>query len=145
MGCEISRDEKGNIYMTQSGYITSLAKKAGIDLNCEIPMETPLPPLLLLPEVDETRLLIGDAIERYASLVGATTYTLTVRPDVAYAVSLMSKRMTTPTELHKQLLDGIVMYLYQTREIGLRFEANIPLTLEAHADASYRDDKKNQR
>jgi len=145
LGCELSKDAAGNIYMNQSGYITQLAKKVGIDLLSEELFETPLPPFLKLPKDDETSLLDSAESEKYASDMGAVIYTLTTRPDIAHAASLLSKRTTTPTQLHRKLLDRVVGYLYQTRELGLRFEHGIPVILEAHADASFKDCAKTSR
>ena len=66
-----------------------------------------------------------EAIKAYQSLVGALLYAaINTRPEVAYAVGMLCRAMAKPTpELHAAA-KRVLGYLYRTREIGLRYQAN---------------------
>ena len=63
-----------------------------------------------------------ELLSRYQSLVGALLYCATqTRPDVAYAVGMLCRAMSRPTE--ELYLDAIrvLCYLHRTRALGLTY------------------------
>jgi len=75
--------------------------------------------------------------EMYQRLVGKLIYLSHTRPDVAFAVSLVSQFMHQPKEIHLQAALRIVQYLKGTPGRGILFERNGSVGLEAYTDADY--------
>ena len=46
------------------------------------------------------------------------------RPDVAYAVGMLCRAMAKPTPALMAAAQRVLMYLYRTRELGLRYECD---------------------
>ena len=64
-------------------------------------------------------------IRAYQSLVGALLYCATnTRPDVAYSVGMLCRAMAKPTPELMAAAQRVLMYLYRTRELGLRYECD---------------------
>ena len=77
-----------------------------------------------------------DLLRRYQSLVGALLYCVTqTRPDIAFAVGYLSRAMGKPTErLYEDALK-VLFYLYQHKEVGLRYSpSDAPLSGMSDAD-----------
>ena len=67
------------------------------DMNgCKV-MPTPLDQIVKLCSDDETKELDGTL---YRQLVGSINYLTTIRPDIAYSVSILSQFMAKPHESH---------------------------------------------
>ena len=80
------------------------------------------------PKVDKTR---------YQRLVGKLIYLAHTRPDLAYAVSIVSQFMHDPRVRHLQAVDRILQYLKATPRRGLLFKRSEDLTMEVYTDADY--------
>ena len=66
-----------------------------------------------------------EAVKAYQGLVGALLYAaINTRPDVAYAVGMLCRAMAKPTPELQAAALRVLGYLYRTRELGLRYEAN---------------------
>lgn len=59
-----------------------------------------------------------DAIQ-YMSLVGGLRYLMHARPDIAFAVGIVSRYMEAPTVLHLNAVKRILCYIKGTLELGL--------------------------
>ena len=84
----------------------------------------------------------GDSVdlERYQRLVGRLIYLCHTRPDIAYAVSVVSRYMHDPRTGHLEVVYQI------TPSKGLQFRANGHLNLEGYCDADWassRDDRRS--
>ena len=94
LGMEVARSKKG-IMVNQRKYILDLLKETGMS-GCR-PVETPIDPNVKLREgkgsesIDTTR---------YQKLVGKLIYLSHTRPDIAFAVSLVSQFMHSPKREH---------------------------------------------
>ena len=66
---------------------------------------------------------VGKSIdkERYQRLVGRLIYLSHTRPDIAYAVNLVSQFMHDPRDSHMQAVFRILRYLKSTPGKGLLF------------------------
>ena len=90
----------------------------------------------------------GDSVdlERYQRLVGRLIYLCHTRPDIAYAVSVVSRYMHDPRTGHLEVVYQILRYLKGTPGKGLWFRANCHLNLEGYYDADWassRDDRRS--
>ena len=59
----------------------------------------------------------------YQQLLGELMYSyITCRPDIGYAVTTLSNCSFAPTDYHYKLLKGVVEYLRNTIDWGIRFK-----------------------
>jgi hypothetical protein len=75
--------------------------------------------------------------ERYQKLVGKLIYLSHTRPDIAYAVSVVSQFMHCPSEDHMDAVLRILRYLKSSLGKGLMFSKNNHLRVEGYADADW--------
>ncbi|KAK2433017.1 putative mitochondrial protein [Trifolium repens] len=131
LGIEVAHSKKG-IFISQQKYITDLLKETGKSA-CK-PASTPLDPNLKLGIAEEAAAVDK---EMYQRLVGRLIYLSHTRPDIAYAVSLVSQFMHNPKENHLQAALRVVQYLKGTPGRGIIFNRNGNVSLEAYTDADY--------
>src|SRR6185312_8872329 len=139
VGIEIARSSKG-IILTQRNYVLDLLAETGM-LGCR-PCGSPI------DRNHQTCAESGDPVdrERYQRLVGRLIYLFHTRPDIAYAVSVVSRYMHDPRTGHMEVVYQILRYLKGTPGKGLWFRANQHLNLEGYCDvdwASCRDDRRS--
>ena len=73
----------------------------------------------------------------YQSIVGAVNYCAThTRPDIAFAVGMLSRAMAYPTPELMEAAEKVLRYLYRTRHLGLRYEPDT-LPLEGYSDSDW--------
>nr|KYP52900.1 Retrovirus-related Pol polyprotein from transposon TNT 1-94 [Cajanus cajan] len=131
LGIEVAHSKKG-IFISQQKYITDLLKETG-KTACK-PASTPIDPNLKLGNAEEDTAVDKEGYQR---LVGRLIYLSHTRPDVAFAVSLVSQFMHQPKEVHLQAALRIVQYLKGTPGRGILFKRNRNVNLEAYTDADY--------
>ena len=59
------------------------------------------------------------------------------RPDICYAITMMSKFASSPSEYHYKLLKGIVRYLRITRNWGIKYTRPIGRQLDSLPESNY--------
>jgi Reverse transcriptase (RNA-dependent DNA polymerase) len=105
LGIEVTRDKEG-IYLSQRKYILDLLCETGM-LDCK-PVDTPMMPNLKLEAyTDHT----PTNVDKYQRLVGKLICLAHTRPDIAYAVSIVSQFMHSPKEEHLEAVMRILRYL----------------------------------
>jgi hypothetical protein len=73
----------------------------------------------------------------YRELIGSLLYlSVCTRPDIAYAVEVLSRYMSAPTTDHWRAAMGILRYLAGTRDLGI-VSGNGGLIPEGYVDADY--------
>ncbi|CAN0903190.1 Retrovirus-related Pol polyprotein from transposon RE1 [Linum grandiflorum] len=131
LGLEIPRSTKG-IFVSQHKYINDLLETAR-HANCS-PCSTPMEVNIKLSRNE------GEAASDpvlYRRLVGSLIYLTSTRPDLAYAVQVVSQFMSAPRQPHLQAVFRILRYLQGTRNVGIFFPVSGSATLTAYADADY--------
>lgn len=78
----------------------------------------------------------------YRSAVGSLIHVMrSTRPDIAVAVSIVSRYLDRPTKVHCNMVRRIYQYLSRTKDIGLNFKRRdndqSTLQLVGYSDASY--------
>lgn len=131
LGMEVARSKKG-IVVTQRKYVLDLLNDTGMS-GCR-PAETPVEVNLRLEEGKE-----GTQVdkERYQRLVGKLIYLSHTRPDITFAVSLVSQFMHSPCQEHLEAVYRILRYLKGTPGRGLYFKKNEKRNVELYTDADW--------
>jgi hypothetical protein len=74
----------------------------------------------------------------YAPAVGSLMYAMVAtRPDIAYAVGIVSRFMHNPGRLHWNAVKHIFRYLVGTQDYGIKFGPNEPLGPVGFTDSDY--------
>lgn len=74
--------------------------------------------------------------EEYARIIGSLMYAMhCTRPDIAYAVSKLSRYISKPNLMHWNVIHRVLKYLRKTMYYGLNYVAHPPI-LEGYSDAS---------
>ena len=76
-------------------------------------------------------------VQRYQRLVGRLIYLSHTRPDIAFAVSLVSQFMHSPCEEHLEATNRILRYLKSCPGKGLVFKKNETRSVKAYTDADW--------
>ena len=82
----------------------------------------------------------------FKQAVGSLMYLTATRPDLMYAVSLISRFMANPSETHWNAIKRILRYLKGTTELGIFYKKGEDIKLVAYTDSDYAgdiDDRKS--
>ncbi|CAL1369837.1 unnamed protein product [Linum trigynum] len=133
LGLEVQRSTHG-LFVSQHKYILDLLDHARLS-DCK-PVVTPMEQNLKLSSTSGDVLSSSDS-SLYRSLVGSLIYLTSTRPDVSYAVQIVSQFMSSPRMLHLDAVFRILRYLRGTAEVGLYFPSSGDFSLSAYLDADY--------
>ena len=103
LGMEVARSKRG-ISVSQRKYTLDLLTETGM-LGCK-PSDTPI-------EAGKRTENVGKPVDRekYQRLVGKLIYLSHTRPDIAFAVSVVSQHMQSPKEAQQEAAFKILRYL----------------------------------
>ena len=137
LGMEIRRNRAGfTINLVQTTYLNKVVKKFGFE-GCST-VSTPMDPGLLNSVMPSITQADEDTIRWYGAAVGSLMYAMvTTRPDIAFALSVVSKYCSNPSAAHVGAVDRIFKYIAGTTEIGLTFDGSTDLGLVGYSDADY--------
>ncbi|KAH9660146.1 protein kinase domain-containing protein [Citrus sinensis] len=131
LGLEVYHSSE-SIYVHQHKYTKDLIALARLEDSTVI--NTPLE-INVKYSKDDGDLLSDPTL--YRKLVGSLIYLMITRPDISYAVNLMSQFMHEPRHLHLSAVKRIICYLLGTLNRGLLYKAGSPLVLKAYSDADW--------
>ncbi|WJZ94996.1 hypothetical protein VitviT2T_013797 [Vitis vinifera] len=132
LGIEVSRSSEG-IFLSQRKYALNLLQETGMS-GCQ-PVNTPIEEgLKLCVELNQVSTDKG----RYQRLVGRLMYLAHTRPDLAYALSVVSQYMHNPREQHMNAVMCILRYLKNAPGKGILFAKNVDhQNIEVYTDADW--------
>ncbi|RVW36604.1 Retrovirus-related Pol polyprotein from transposon TNT 1-94 [Vitis vinifera] len=132
LGIEVSRSSEG-IFLSQRKYALDLLQETGMS-GCQ-PVNTPIEEgLKLCVEPNQVSTDKG----RYQRLVGRLMYLAHTRPDLAYALSVVSQYMHNRGEQHMNAVMRILRYLKNAPRKGILFAKNIDhQSIEVYTDADW--------
>lgn len=131
LGMEIARSREG-IAVTQRKYVLDLLMETGM-LGCK-PADTPMDSSKKFGTESES---VPVDRGRYQRLVGRLIYLSHTRPDIGFAVSLVSQFMNNPREEHMEAVYRILRYLKLTPGKGLMFRKNNKREIDVYTDADH--------
>lgn len=139
LGLEIDRTQEG-IFLNQNKYAKDLLKRFGM-LKCK-PISTPLEPSRKLSAYEGNDL--KDAT-MYRQLVGGLIYLTITRPDISFAVGVMSRYMQSPKKPHLEVVRRILRYIKGTLGYGIMYKKGGDCKLVGYCDADYAGDYDTRR
>jgi len=151
LGIKVQRDRpQRSIYLSQQSYIEEVLQR--FDMHNSKPVDTPMhtDTKLTKPADDEPH---SSPSIPYQSAVGSLMYALTcTRPDIAFAVSTVSRFSSRYTEQHWKAVKRIMRYLQRTKHYRLRLGSSIDssssppsIELSAYCDADWASDPVQRR
>lgn len=81
----------------------------------------------------------------YKQIVGSLMYLTATRPDMMFVVSLLSRYMERPTELHLQAAKRALRYLKGTLDFGLFYKKEGNEKLIGYTDSDYAGDQDDRK
>ncbi|GJZ52784.1 putative ribonuclease H-like domain-containing protein, partial [Tanacetum coccineum] len=128
LGLQVKQN-KGGIFISQDKYVAEILKKFDlVNVKAAItPMETKVP----LTKDEEA---IDVDVHLYRSMIGSLMYLTASRPDIMYAVCVISRFQVTPKTSHLNVVNRIFKYLKGKPNLGLWYPRESPFNLEAFYD-----------
>ena len=93
---------------------------------------------------DNATALLEDA-GLYCRLVGKLIFVIVTRPDISYAVSVLSQFMQAPCTIHLEGVYRVLAYLKRAPGKGLLYRQQGHLHIEAYSDSGFAGDKEDRK
>ena len=139
LGIEVLRSRQG-IFICQKKYVLDLLAETGM-IDCK-PVDTPMMVNQKLYMEENAKLADKG---KYQRIVGKLIYLSHTRPDITYAVGVVSQFMHQPQVTHMEAVWRIIRYLKGTPGHGVLFKTNGHLETQVYTDADWAGDKGNWR
>jgi hypothetical protein len=142
LGMNLEYDQsKRRIMMSQQTYIKAIVQKYGLETL--LPRSLPMAPGMVL-RVGEGREFSSDGeklFQQYGSLVGALLFlAVCTRPDISFAVGILSKFVTDPRKEHWDAAVNLVGYLKGTLGMGIELGQIEDKQVYGYADSDWGSD-----
>lgn len=142
LGIEVAQTANG-ITLCQSSYALNILEKRGMtECNpCQVPME----PRLKLWKSDQAKKV--DATH-YRSIVGSLRYLVNTRPDLAYAVGIVSRYMESPSVHHMAAVKQVLRYVKGSVNLGCHYgrkEEEVQPRLIGYSDSDHAGDVNDRK
>eukprot|EP00253_Pinus_taeda_P009205 PITA_09205 len=139
-GIEVDQNEKG-IFISQARYVNQVLSRFNMQ-ECKATI-TPTVMGLKLSREDSSKDFDPSL---YKSIVGSLMYLTATRPDIMYAVSLISRFMERPKEVHWQAAKRIMRYVKGTKMFEILYNVSEHSDLIGYIDSDWAesvDDRKS--
>ncbi|KAM0963722.1 hypothetical protein ACFX1Q_023649 [Malus domestica] len=139
LGVEVARSSRG-IFLSQRKYVLDLLKETCI-LGCK-PVDTPIVEKHYLGIYPDQKSVDKG---RYQRLVGRLIYLSHTRPDITYAVSVVSQFMHSPSMDHMAVVMRILAYLKSAPGKGILCKCHDHMRIEGFTDVDLASDVTDRR
>ena len=93
---------------------------------------------------DHATALVED-VGLYRRLVGKLIFLTVTRPDISYAVSILSQFMQAPRTIHLEGVYRVLAYIKRAPGRGLLYRRHGHLRIEAYSDSGFAGDKEDRK
>jgi len=137
---KVMRDRTARtITLSNPGHTAALLEAFGMEMAT--PSKTPMASGVKLAKTKKDLLPEGN---RYAALLGSLLYLSTMtRPDISFAVGVLSRIMSCPEQAHMRAAKGVLRYLCGTTRLGVAYGSSEPL--QGYIDAASAGDVDGRR
>ncbi|KAG7543347.1 Reverse transcriptase RNA-dependent DNA polymerase [Arabidopsis thaliana x Arabidopsis arenosa] len=142
LGIEVCRSKEG-LFLSQRKYTLDLLSQVG-KLGAK-PAKTPLEDDYKANRKGELDNKPFEDVTQYRRLVGKLIYLTITRPDICFAVNVVSQHMQAPTLHHWNMVNRILKYLKGAPGQGIWMGCNKNTELVGYCDADYAGDTKDRR
>ena len=138
LGVKVIQDHLTEIiWIGQPSYTEKMLQKFG--MYDSKPVSTPVNPDVKLVPSENPDDVCNQ--QRYQAVVGSLLYLSTkTRPDIAYAVSRVTRFCAKPTVEHWTAVKRILRYLKGTSNLGLLYREDTPAEITGYSDADWAGD-----
>jgi ribonuclease HI len=141
LGIQIIRDrDTGVIKLSQRQYVKEVLEKFNMG-SCK-PVKTPLDSKVKFVKADESERVDVPYREAIGSLMYLSVGT---RPDIAAAVSMLSRYSNCPGKSHWEGVKRVMRYLAGTQDLGICFESGTGGELHGYCDSDHGGDLDSGR
>ena len=149
LGMTIERDKhRKTLKITQKTYLEKLVDKFGMkDAKLtRIPLAGHFKLLVNLKPVKEEERRYMERVP-YSSAVGSIMFSMeTSRPDLSYAISVLSRFMSDPKKEHWEAMKWLIKYIKGSTNLGLIYKKDgNKIWLDGYTDANYVGDRYRRR
>ena len=144
LGMTVTRDRPNRILrLGQAAYVERVIKQ--FDMWEAAPKLTPMVTSSKLVPAEDDYTPPREFLKRYQSAVGSLMYAmLGTRPDIAYAVSVVSRFASKPTDQHWGAVKHILRYLKHTLHYQLTYQGGLG-ALQGYTDSDWGGDTHTRR
>ncbi|PRQ43601.1 putative RNA-directed DNA polymerase [Rosa chinensis] len=139
LGLEVLQKEDG-IFVCQRHYALEVLKRFGMEDSNGV--MNPIVPGVKLGR-DGGGVRVNETY--FKQIVGSLMYITASRPDLMFVVSLISRFMSQPTELHFQAAKRVLRYLKETVNYGIFYKKEGNNKLIAYTDSDYVGDLEDRK
>eukprot|EP00253_Pinus_taeda_P010976 PITA_10976 len=136
LGIEVNQHPK-SIFLSQNNYIGDLLNMFGMT-ECN-PLTTPMEKNLKLTSIEGKEF---EDTTKYRQLVGSLNYLTTTRPDISFAIGILSRFMQKPCEGHWLAAKRVLRSLKGTQEFGIKYTQVDDFNLIGYSDLDFDGDKE---
>lgn len=143
-GIKITRDRRNKqLWINQEAYMEKLIKRYDLKPALKV-VKSPLP---MDFSTGNDGKATAEQINVYGSKVGSINFAATqTRPDIAFATSKLSQCLKNPSDKHITAADHTLKYLFQTKDIGIKYGNQEDMKdFFGASDASFSDDPETRR
>ena len=141
LGIEVTQHD-GGITLNQNRYALKILEEAGMK-DCN-PVAIPMESGLKLEKSEQEKEIDATG---YRKIIGCFRYLLHTRPDMSYAVGVLSRYMSSPRVSHGAAIKQCLRYLRGTTSFGITFEKaeSNATKLVGYSDSSHNVDPDDGR
>ncbi|KAJ3705098.1 hypothetical protein LUZ61_008803 [Rhynchospora tenuis] len=139
LGIEVKQGNNG-IFISQENYAKEILKRFKMS-DCK-PVSTPMECGVKLSRHDEGKVIDATL---YKSLVGSLRYLTCTRPDIMYAVGLVSRYMEEPKTMHWKAIKRILRYIRGTTSLGLFYSSTNEFGIYGYSDSDWSGDVDDRK
>lgn len=140
LGLEIRQHTDYSVHINQSTYIAKILAK--FNMSDAVPVSTPAETTTPVGVQD------GQTVVTYPfrEAVGSLMYlAVATRPDIAFAISSVSRHLENPSPADVTAVRRVMKYIKGTANLGIFFDSQCEINLNAFSDADYAGDHETRR